>query len=420
MAKSSFLDSSSEEQKVFTVSEITSEIQEVVEDFPPFWLVGEVSNLSRPRSGHIYFTLKDKEAQIGAVMWRSVVLRTRFEVRNGQEMVVYGRLSLYPPHGKYQIVVDRIQPKGVGALQLAFKQLQEKLLKEGLFADEHKRPIPYLPRRIGIVTSQSGAAIKDILTVLKRRFPAVEALLCHVSVQGEGASAEVAGAIETLNRIGGFDVLIVGRGGGSMEDLWAFNEEIVARAIFASEIPIISAVGHETDVTIADLVADRRALTPTEAAELAVPVRDELVHKVTHLQNSMHSSLVNRLREARLRLKSSAESYALRQPIELVMQKQQRLDELTERIALAMHRKVQSQQDRWRRMADVLDTLSPLKVLGRGYSITLSAEGDGVLREADQAVPGAAIRTILQSGEILSRVESVQNTSSIEKPDSSG
>ena len=398
-----------EPSHVYTVSEITQEIKAAIESsVPACWVIGEISNLSRPGSGHIYLTLKDKDAQIGAVLWRSTASRLRFVPQNGQEVLVSGRPSVYPPHGKYQLIVDRIQPRGVGELQLAFQQLKERLEKEGLFEARFKKPIPEMPKRIGVVTSSTGAAIRDILSVLKRRFPAAQPVLYPVRVQGEGSAREIANAIARMSEMGGFDVLIVGRGGGSIEDLWAFNEEVVARAISKSRIPIISAVGHETDFTIADFVADARAPTPTAAAELAVPDRGELFTRLGGLEGSLRSSLLARLNAARLRVQRCADSYALRQPVDLVRQKQQRADELSERLCLLMKRRLEQAQEKWHGLAGVLETLSPLKVLKRGYSVTQKAEDGAVLRSASQVEPGHRIRTILAEGKVVSRIESVE------------
>ena len=252
-----------EDEEILTVAELTWRIRALLEEeFDQVTVVGEVSGLKRPRSGHLYFELKDPEARLSAVIWRSTAARLRFELEDGMEIIATGRISVYGPRGSYQLIVDSLKPKGLGALQLAFLKLREKLEKEGLFRPEAKKPLPLLPACVGVVTSPSGAAIRDILTVIARRFPPAHIVLRPVRVQGEGAAEEIARAIAEFNDWGGADVLIVGRGGGSYEDLWAFNEEVVARAIHASRIPIISAVGHEIDVTIADLVADRRALTP--------------------------------------------------------------------------------------------------------------------------------------------------------------
>jgi exodeoxyribonuclease VII large subunit len=392
--------------RFYTVSEITAEVKSLIEDsFPPLWVVGEVSNLSCPRSGHVYLTLKDPNAQLGAVIWRGVASRIRFQLKNGLEVLAYGRLDVYPPHGKYQLIIDRIQPKGIGELQLAFQQLKEKLQKEGLFDPAHKKPLPGFPRRVGIVTSPTGAAVRDIITIMGRRCPAAEAILNPVRVQGEGAAEEIAAAIRRMNEIGDFDVLIVGRGGGSIEDLWAFNEEIVARAIYASRIPVISAVGHEADFTISDLVADVRAPTPTAAAEMVAPDCQELLLRLNRIAGTLRATLAARLTEASLRLKRCADSHALRRPVDLIRQKQQRLDELSQRVSLLMSNRLLHGRERWTRMAEVLESLSPLNVLRRGYTVTVRERDRAVVRKVSQVASGERIRTILAAGEVVSVVE---------------
>src|SRR5262245_54917644 len=269
--------------KVLSVSALTQEIKGLLEDgFSSVWVTGEVSNVSRPPSGHLYLTLKDPQAQLPAVIYRGIALRLKFDLRNGQEVIVRGGLSVYPPHGKYQFVIEELQPKGIGALELAFRQLKERLFRLGYFAPERKKPLPRFPRRLALVTSPTGAAVRDMLGILSQRWAAVEIWVCPVRVQGDGAAEEVATAIGRLNQLAQagvlpVDVMIVGRGGGSTEDLWAFNEECVARAIYLSAIPVVSAVGHEVDLTIADLVADCRALTPTEAATRVVPDLEEML-----------------------------------------------------------------------------------------------------------------------------------------------
>jgi exodeoxyribonuclease VII large subunit len=399
---------SNEETRVFTVSEITQEIKAAIErSIPQIWLKGEVSNVKTSQAGHIYFNLKDRYAQLNAVIWKSTASRLRFQIENGQELLVNGRLEVYPPQGSYQLIVDQAQPRGVGDLQVAFEQMKEKLEKAGLFDEFHKQALPPLPMRIGVVTSPTGAAIRDILTVLERRFPAVEVLINPAQVQGHGASHQIANAIRQLNMMGGIDLLIVGRGGGSMEDLWAFNEEVLAWAIYESDIPIISAVGHETDFTIADLVADYRAPTPTAAAEIAVPDGAELLQRLKDFRGVFRRSLQHRLNEARLRLKSCSESYALRQPVELVRQKQQRLDELIERLSLRMSERVTHARDEMHRLAGMLESLSPLKVMQRGYSVARKQDGI-VINKVEDIAPGELMETVLSKGRIQSRVESLE------------
>ena len=284
-------------EKLFTVSEITRKIRTSLEhDFSNISIVGEISNIRRPSSGHVYLTLKDENAQIQAVVFRNTASKIKFELKDGMEIISYGSITVYEPRGQYQIIIDQIEPKGIGALQLAFQQLKEKLEKEGLFDVSRKKPIPFIPQKIGIVTSPTGAAIKDILNIIERRFANVEILLYPVKVQGDGAAEEIAEAIVELNKLPDIDVIIAGRGGGSLEDLWAFNEEVVARSIYNSTIPVISAVGHEIDITIADLVADIRALTPSEAGELVVPQKDLLLNILEKCKSRLFQSLTNKLK----------------------------------------------------------------------------------------------------------------------------
>src|SRR5262249_20049606 len=263
---------------VLSIGELTRQGKGLIEgEFPEIWVSGEVSNLGGPSSGHLYLTLKDSEAQLRTVIYRGIALRLKFDLKDGVEVIARGRLNVYVPRGEYQLSVEQLQPKGIGPLELAFQQLREKLFVKGYFDPKRKKRLPRFPRRVVLVTSPTGAAVRDMLEVLGRRWPAAEVWVCPVPVQGDGAGLKIAEAIGRLNRLREIDVMIVGRGGGSLEDLWAFNEECVAQAIFASHIPVVSGVGHETDHTIADMVADVRALTPTEAAERVVPSRDELL-----------------------------------------------------------------------------------------------------------------------------------------------
>jgi len=388
-----------------TVSALTAEIRRTLEQgFARVWVTGELSNVARPRSGHVYLTLKDDQAQIRCVMWRPVAARLPFEPADGLEVVLGGRLTVYPPRGNYQITVEQMLPKGLGALELAFRQLRDKLHKEGLFDEQRKKPLPFLPRRIGIVTSPTGAAIHDMLRIIDRRFPRVDILLAPVRVQGQGAAEEIAEAVAELNRIGGFDVLIVGRGGGSLEDLWAFNEEVVARAIAASAIPVVSAVGHEIDVTISDLVADRRALTPSEAAELVVPQWEDVQDQLRRQAERLATALQRRADRARSRLELLASTRALRFPYERLQQRAQRLDELADRAALAAGHIWRTARQRLAGVAGMLESLSPLAVLARGYSITSGGSSPHPLRDAADVKPGDEIHTRLARGRISSTV----------------
>jgi len=395
--------------EILTVSELTHRIRRSLEDaFDYVSLVGEISNLRRPGSGHVYLTLKDAGAQVAAVIWRSRASRLRFDLEDGMEVIVTGAVTVYEPRGSYQVVVSSIKPKGLGALQLAFLKLRDKLAKEGLFRPEAKQPLPDLPGCVGVVTSATGAAVQDILTVIGRRFPPAHIVLRPVRVQGEGAAEEVAEAIRDFNAWGGADVLIVGRGGGSLEDLWAFNEEVVARAIHASKIPVISAVGHEIDVTIADLVADRRALTPSEAAEIVLPRFDDLRGSLSDLRGRLATSLRQQVDLARAKLERLRGSYAFRAPLELLRRHEQRLDDLSSSGGLAVRRRLESSHERLATLAGRLEALSPLAVLERGYSITRMVGIGGVVRDAAQAEPGQRIESILHKGRLVSTVETTE------------
>ena len=303
------------------------------------WVVGEISNYSRPQSGHSYFTLKDDQAQIRAVMWRSAAARLKFDLADGLDVVCHGHIDVYAPRGSYQLVVDELQPKGVGALELALRKLREKLAAEGLFDPARKRKLPAFPRRVAFVTSPTGAAIHDFLQVLRRRWRGVDVLVIPARVQGEGAAQEIVAGIRLANRVSPRpDVLIVGRGGGSLEDLWSFNEEPVVRAIAASKIPTVSAVGHEIDVTLADLVADVRALTPSEAAERIVPAAEEIGARVRAYQQRLRHAAHRRVMWLRARFDGVAAQRPFRRPFDLIHDRSRRLDELTMHGNSAVHR----------------------------------------------------------------------------------
>jgi exodeoxyribonuclease VII large subunit len=364
--------------RIFTVSEITDGISNVIDDnFVDVWVTGEVTDFRNRTGRHFYFALKDADAKIRAVIFGAGSRRLGFDLEDGMELVCHGRINIYAPQGSYSLIVDHCEPKGLGALQKAFEQLKKKLHDEGLFNPERKQPIPFLPKRIGVITSPTGAAIRDIVNVLTRRYPNVEVLLHPARVQGEGSAIEVADAIERMNDIGELDVLIVGRGGGSIEDLWAFNEEVVARAIAASKIPIISAVGHEIDFTIADFVADARAPTPSAAAEIAVPVVAELIDKLGRYQEQMKfalkqiienrrqgiSALVGRLGDPRRRL----DDLALR------------VDGLRERVLFAVTTSMDTRASLLDRFTSNLAHLSPLGILAKGYSVVEGPDGHAVI-----------------------------------------
>jgi exodeoxyribonuclease VII large subunit len=394
---------------VLTVSQLTAALRGVVEErFARVWVAGEVSNCTRAGSGHIYFTLKDDDAQLKAVMWRSAAQRLRFELRDGLNVVASGPIEVYPPRGQYQLAADRLEPQGIGALELALRQLQQKLAAEGLFAPERKRPLPRFPRRIALVTSTQGAAVRDMIQVIVRRWTLADIIILPVAVQGEGAAEQIAAALRTVGRIPRVDVAIAGRGGGSLEDLWAFNTEVVARAIAACEVPVISAVGHEIDVTIADLVADRRALTPSEAAEFAVPDQAELRAELDQLRRRLTAGLQQHARRARLQLDALASRRCYVRPLEQLHDLATQLDEVESRLRRAMLRLLQTARGQVVAAASQLDALSPLNVLERGYSITKRLPDGLLVRDAAALQTGDRISTLLAEGEVISVVEALR------------
>jgi len=387
--------------RIYAVSEVISYIKAFLEQrFPDIWVTGEVSNFRIFQSGHTYFALKDEKALIKTAFFKGFASKIKFQIKDGIELICHGRLSAYEKGGDFNLIIDYCEPKGVGALQLAFEQLKERLFKEGLFAPDRKKPIPCLPKKIGVVTSPTGAAIRDILNVLRRRFPDIEVLLYPVRVQGDGAAGEIAGAISYMNTRTDIDVMIVGRGGGSLEDLWAFNEEIVARAIFASKIPIISAVGHEIDFTIADFVADKRAPTPSAAAELAVPRKDELIKRVGDLDKQLKRAL---LVSAELKMKAFLQARShLRPPTarfpDLIMQ----IDSLCERQSVGMKNLLERYAARLSQFAAELSHLSPLSVLAKGYSVVYKE--DKVVKNVNDVAKGDELKIRLSDGEIRAKV----------------
>ena len=396
-------------EKFFTVSEISRGIKTSLEHkFSNVGVLGEISNVRKPSSGHVYLTLKDKNSQLQAVVFRNSASRIKFELKDGMEVISFGSITVYEPRGQYQLIVNKIEPKGIGALQLAFQQLKEKLEKEGLFDYAHKKQLPFIPQKIGIVTSPTGAAIKDILNIIDRRFANVEILIYPVKVQGEGAAQEIAEAITELNNYSDIDVIIAGRGGGSMEDLWAFNEEVVARSIYNSRIPIISAVGHEIDITIADLVADKRALTPSEAGELVVPRKDLLIEKTEKFKARLLQSLTGKLRLSKEKLVRIANSYAMKQPFDRLNRWQQRLDEFAQRLNLNITHALNTEREKLSGIAGKLESLSPLNVLKRGYAITTRLENNKPLRDIIDLSKGDKIKTNLSEGSIISEILSVE------------
>jgi exodeoxyribonuclease VII large subunit len=393
-------------EEILTVSALNRRIKGILQaEVGWVRVMGEVSNLRTPRSGHAYFTLKDERSQLRAVLFRGAARKVKFDFGDGLEVVATGEISVYEPRGEYQIVVSRLEPKGLGALQLAFEQLKEKLQKEGLFDPERKRPLPFLPHRIGVVTSATGAVIRDICNVASRRFPGISILLHPVRVQGEAAAAEIATAVETMNRIAGIDVLIVGRGGGSLEDLWAFNEEAVARAVAASRIPVISAVGHEVDFTICDFVADRRAATPSEAAELAVPRLQDLLDRLDVQAGRLRESLRRAFEGPRTRVETAAVALDPARRLRWIQERQQRIDDLAERLDRGAKRLLVRRRDGLEGVGERLASLDPRRILARGYSVTQILPGGKALLRAKDAPPGTTLKTLLSEGEVRSVTE---------------
>ena len=389
---------------ILTVTQLTTRIKNILEGtFPDVWVEGEISNLTVPQSGHAYFTLKDPQSQVRAVLFKSSHRHLKFTLQHGMQVVCRGRLSLYEPRGEYQVIVDYVEPKGIGALQKAFEELKARLEKEGLFALERKKPLPLLPRRIGIVTSPTGAAIRDILKVIKRRHPRLEILIYPVPVQGADAAPSIVEAIGYFNAEQNVDVLIAGRGGGSLEDLWAFNEESVARAIFASRIPVISAVGHETDFTIADFTADLRAPTPSAAAEMVVESEAHLRETVRTLESRLSSALRQGLEDLTTRVQHA--SRLLADPRKQLLQFSQRVDELLGRLGLGLRHHVRRARALLTSLSGSLDHLNPLAILSRGYSVTRSVPEGRIIKDAAEVKAGDLIGTKLHRGELVSRIE---------------
>jgi len=394
---------------ILSVGELTAQIKGVLEDaFPVVWVSGEISNLSRPQSGHCYLSLKDDQARLPCAMWRTVAGRVRFDLRDGLEVVCRGRIEVYAPRGNYQLIIEHMEPKGIGALELALRQLREKLEREGLFDKARKRPLPRFVRRVAVVTSPTGAAIHDFLQVLGRRWRGTDVLIVPTRVQGDGAAGEIAAAIQTANRLPlEIDCLVVTRGGGSLEDLWAFNEEPVVRAIFASRLPVISAIGHEIDVTLADLAADVRALTPSEAAELIAPAAEEMTGRLRQVGKRLLAVMRWRAASSRARLDALAGCRAFRRPFQRIQDLARRLDELEMRGGRAMRNRLRLGQRRIDESAARLQSLSPLAVLGRGFSLTQRAADGRLIHDAAELVPGDEILTRFARGQTASRVERV-------------
>jgi exodeoxyribonuclease VII large subunit len=435
---------------VLTVSELNASIRDVLENkFVNVWVEGEISNARVWNTGHMYFTLKDSASQVKGVMFRSALRYLKFKPEDGLHVVARGKISVYDPKGEYQIICEHLEPKGLGSLQQAFEQLKKKLAAEGLFDPARKRPLPALPRRIGLVTSIDGAALRDMIRVLRRRYPNAHLVISPTRVQGEGAGREVAHAIRKVARIEAVDVIIVARGGGSLEDLWAFNEEVLARAIVASPVPVISGVGHETDFTICDFVSDLRAPTPSAAAELVVRRKDEFFAHIDRIGERLDAAMHHRLRRMELRLHAvearpglsgyegrvavrgrhvselaSALRHGVRQSLARRARRHEGLRRSLEQfdprhrlaairtrlvsrdaqLAAAARRRVSAVQSRFGALAAQIEGLSPLAVLGRGYAVTWDAARTRIIRDASTVAPGDGIKVTLAKGELEATV----------------
>jgi len=401
--------------KVYTVGELTAYIKNLLDsdaNLTEIWVRGEISNLTYHSSGHIYFNLKDERSQLQCVMFRRDNKSLGFTLESGQKVIAFGSISVYVTQGKYQLLVKDVQPDGLGALHLAFIQLKKRLEKEGLFTAEHKKPIPKYPKRIGLVTSPTGAAIRDVINVLGRRYPLADVLVAPVLVQGDGASASIVRAIQLMNQVPGVDVMIVGRGGGSLEDLWAFNEEIVARAIYDSRIPIISAVGHETDFTIADFVADVRAPTPSAAAEIAVPDKEELVKQIGSIEARLIRGVCRLIEMYRDRLCRIMGSPVFKRPLDRINQNKQSLDALTSRLCLSMSNNIKMREKCLEVLVGKLNALNPRAVLDRGYSITMKLPEEEIIKRVAEVEGGDKVKVVIRDGEMICQVE---NTKEVDK-----
>jgi exodeoxyribonuclease VII large subunit len=397
------------EAEIYTVSEITKKIKDILEgNIPKIWVEGEISNYTLHSSGHRYFSLKDENSQIRCVFWRFRTNSLKFEPEDGMKVIALGNITVYQRGGQYQLDVILLHPAGIGKLELEFQRLKEKLAQEGLFDEEHKLPLPEFPETIGVVTSPTGAAIRDIIKIIHRRFPSVRIILNPVRVQGKEAAGEIAKAIAEFNEYKKVDLLIVGRGGGSLEDLWAFNEEIVARTIYDSEIPIISAVGHEIDFTIADFVADLRAPTPSAAAELAVKDRMELLKEISSYSRKLLTIQSNLIEYSKQRVNALVESYGMRRPMDFVVQRSQRLDDLLKTLIKSTKNSFEFKKKSLSLVLGKLNALSPLAVFERGFSLTRKLPELNVIKDASLLKVNDFIEVKFLKGKIESKVKKVE------------
>lgn len=398
-----------DQKHVYTVSELTKYIRMIVEEsFPGIWVEGEISNFILHSSGHMYFSLRDSGSTLKCAFFKHANQKLKFKPKNGMKVIALGSVSVYEARGDYQLIVEGLEPKGIGALQLQFQQLKEALQKEGLFDEKHKMPLPFLPTRIGVVTSPTGAAIQDILNIARRRFANIEIIINPVKVQGADAKDEITAAIQQFNELKNIDVMIVGRGGGSLEDLWPFNEEVVARAIFASKIPVISAVGHEIDYTISDFVSDFRAPTPSAAAELVIPRKEDLTNLISTALDRLNNAIFDVLGLFKEKFDNLKESYMLRRPLNYMVQRQQRIDDLKKDMSVSISHISDMAFEKFSHITSKLESLSPISILNRGYSITAKLPEGFIVKEAASLKSGDYVETRLGHGKFKSRVEEIE------------
>lgn len=394
------------DRHVYTVSEVTQDIKLILENtFREVWVEGEISNFRAAASGHFYFSLKDQSAVLAAAMFARANKEIKFKIEDGLKVICFGKIDVYPPKGLYQLIVEKIEPKGIGSQQLAFEQLKNRLFKEGLFDPAHKKPLPLMPFRAGIVTSLAGAAVRDILQILKKGALCVDAVICPVRVQGESAAGEIASAVEDFNRFKDVDVIIISRGGGSVEDLWPFNEEAVARAIYNSKIPTISAVGHQINTTLSDLAADVFVETPSAAAKIIVDKKNALLADLGSYRYELTASISEAIHSLKNNL--VALKHLLKNPLDRLLEKQQLLDELNAGLANNMRHYLNIIRERTLSLIDRLEALSPLSVLSRGYSLSMLMPEGKIIREASKLKQGDLVKTVLSKGAFLSSVREV-------------
>lgn len=400
------LQSLTKEKHIYSVSEITQEIKAIFENkFSEIWVEGEISNFKAAPSGHFYFSLKDASSVLAAAMFSRANRELKFKMEDGLKVICFGKIDVYGPRGQYQIIAERLEPKGIGAQQLAFEQLKNKLFKEGLFDPAHKKELPSMPFRIGIVTSSSGAAVRDILQILKRGAGCVDVVIRSVRVQGELAAKEIVLAIEELNQFNQVDLIIVSRGGGSIEDLWAFNEEIVARAVYASKVPLISAVGHQINVTLSDLAADVFVETPSAAAKLIVDKKNALLSELEVFKHELNFSIAEII--GRLNNNLTALRHMLKSPLDQLLEKEQLLDELYSGLNNNMRHYLNITRERFNSLIERLEALSPLSILSRGYSLSMILPEGTVVKDVAKIKPGDRVKTLLGKGAFISLVENV-------------